>query len=79
MQSIGPSSDNRKVPVAQRTGFMTINEVSEFLRIPKRTLYEWVSQRRIPHFKFGGALLRFKFDEIETWTRQHYRAANALT
>jgi len=53
-------------------GYMTIKEASEFLRIPKRTLYEWVSQRRIPHFKFG-TMLRFKEDELEAWACQHHR------
>ena len=54
-------------------GFMTIQETADFLNIPKRTLYEWVNQRRIPHFKFGGSLLRFKTDEIEAWARGFYR------
>ena len=53
--------------------FMTIREVSAFLCIPKRTLYEWVNQRRIPHFKLGGTLLRFRHDEIEEWTREQHR------
>ena len=60
------------------TGFMTVGEVSEFLHIPKRTIYEWVNQRRLPHYKLGGTLLRFRIEEIELWAREQRREIEAF-
>lgn len=51
--------------------YMPIGELSAYLGIPKWTLYQWVSQRRIPHYKLGG-LLRFKREEIEDWARGNF-------
>ncbi|MHB2026816.1 MAG: helix-turn-helix domain-containing protein [Elusimicrobiota bacterium] len=51
-------------------GYMNVDELTEYLGIAKWTLYQWVSQQRIPHYKFGG-LLRFRNTEIEAWTEQH--------
>ena len=62
-----------KAAVAFKAGFMTIQQVSELLCIPKRTLYEWVNQRRIPYYKMGGTLLRFRVDEIEGWASDQHR------
>ena len=50
--------------------YMDVGELAEQLGIPKWTLYQWVSQQRIPHYKFGG-LLRFRNTEIEAWAQQH--------
>ena len=41
-----------------------INELSRRLSIAKGTLYNWVSQGRVP-FKKIGRCLRFDWDEIE--------------
>ncbi|MEK7859301.1 MAG: helix-turn-helix domain-containing protein [Elusimicrobiota bacterium] len=73
MSQAAPEALSSKTAAISAASFMTIKEVSEFLRIPKRTLYEWVSQRRIPHFKFGPAVLRFRADEIEAWARHHHK------
>ena len=45
-----------------------INELARRLRIPKRTLYNWVYPRRIPFVKLGRAL-RFDAEEIERIVR----------
>ncbi|HVA67189.1 MAG TPA: helix-turn-helix domain-containing protein [Elusimicrobiota bacterium] len=56
-------------------GFMTVDAVARHLSVSRRTVYEWVSQRRIPFYKIGGTLLRFQPDEIERWTRESFQAA----
>ena len=38
--------------------YLNINELSEYIGIPKGTLYVWACQKRIPYAKIGG-LLRF--------------------
>jgi putative molybdopterin biosynthesis protein len=50
--------------------FLTVLEVAEMLRLKPRTIYNMVSQRRIPFRKAGRQLL-FDVGEIEEWTRSN--------
>ncbi|MCX5814013.1 MAG: helix-turn-helix domain-containing protein [Proteobacteria bacterium] len=45
-------------------GFLTIEEVSQYLSVKISTLYARVSE--IPHYKVGS-LLRFKKEDIDAW------------
>jgi excisionase family DNA binding protein len=47
--------------------FLTVEEVAEMLRIKARTVYEMVSQNRIP-FRKAGRRTVFLLDEILDWT-----------
>lgn len=47
---------------------LNINEVSEYLRISIKTLYQWTSQRRIPHFKQGN-MIRFDIEELDQFIK----------
>jgi excisionase family DNA binding protein len=51
-----------------RPKFLNVKEVAELLRIKTRTVYEMVSQRRIPYRKVGDRTI-FLLDEILEWTR----------
>jgi excisionase family DNA binding protein len=48
--------------------YIGIQELSEYLSIPKGTIYVWVCHRRIPYAKVGK-LLRFDLQEIENWLK----------
>jgi excisionase family DNA binding protein len=48
--------------------FLNVKEVAELLRTKPRTIYEWVSQRRIPFRKAGDRTI-FLLDEILQWTQ----------
>lgn len=50
------------------TQLMTPAQCAEFLQVKIDTLYVWVSNRKIPFRKVGGAL-RFDFDEVREWTK----------
>jgi putative molybdopterin biosynthesis protein len=50
--------------------FLTVGEIAEMLRLKPRTIYNMVSQRRIPFRKAGRQLL-FDVGEIEEWTRSN--------
>ena len=43
-------------------------ELSQYLDMKPDTIYSWIWQRKIPHFKVGG---RVKFDllEIDEWLK----------
>ena len=48
--------------------FMTIEELSEYLRLSVHTLYKMAQQGRIPALK-AGAAWRFKKEEIDEWMK----------
>jgi putative molybdopterin biosynthesis protein len=48
--------------------FLTVPEVAALLRLSERTIYDMVSQRRIPFRKAGDRTL-FDRDEILAWTK----------
>ena len=51
-----------------RPMFLDVKEVAELLRIKRRTVYEMVSQGRIPYRKAGDRTI-FLLDEILEWTQ----------
>ena len=51
-----------------RPKFLNVKELAELLRIKTRTVYEMVSQERIPYRKAGDRTI-FLLDEILEWTR----------
>ncbi len=53
---------------------MTVQEVSDYLRVSERTVYEWATQGTIPCGKLGTTW-RFKRSEVEKWVDQHLSAS----
>ena len=51
-----------------RPKFLNVKELAELLRIKTRTVYEMVSQGRIPYRKAGDRTI-FLLDEILEWTQ----------
>jgi excisionase family DNA binding protein len=50
--------------------FLNVKEVAMLLRIAPRTVYDMVSQRRIPFRKAGDRTI-FDRDEILGWTKKN--------
>jgi len=48
---------------------MTIEEVSEYLRVSERTVYDWAQKGQLPGGKLGTTW-RFKRSEIENWVNR---------
>ena len=46
--------------------FVTIKELSKFLKVKESTLYSWVHNSLIPYHKLNG-VVRFDMVEIENW------------
>jgi excisionase family DNA binding protein len=61
-------STNRASTNEVRPKFLNVKELAELLRIKTRTVYEMVSQGRIPYRKAGDRTI-FLLDEILEWTR----------
>jgi excisionase family DNA binding protein len=45
---------------------LTVQEISELLKVPRSYVYGLTHQKRIPHLKIQG-LLRFRQSHIEEW------------
>src|SRR5688572_3110498 len=56
--------------------FLSVKELAELLRIKTRTIYEMVSQGRIPYRKVGDRTI-FLLDEILEWTRPNAKREHA--
>jgi excisionase family DNA binding protein len=56
----------------KRPKFLNVKELSEMLRLKTRTIYDMVSQGRIPYRKAGDRTI-FLLDEILEWTKPHSR------
>jgi excisionase family DNA binding protein len=57
---------------SEQPRFLTVAEVAELLRLKPRTIYEMVSERRIPYRKAGDRTI-FLLDEILRWTKPYDR------
>ena len=49
-----------------KPNFMTVDEVAEYLRMKKVTIYKHAQEGKIPAFKFGSTW-RFKKSRIDKW------------
>jgi excisionase family DNA binding protein len=58
--------DDKKLNFDQFGSLMTIDEVAEYLRVKKRTVYDWVKKGKIPAIKAVG-LWRFRRERIDAW------------
>lgn len=50
---------------------MTIEEVASYLRVKKRTIYDWLKKGKIPAIKTVGQW-RFKKEKIDAWLDSKY-------
>ena len=50
--------------------FLDVKELADMLRLKTRTIYDMVSEGRIPYRKAGDRTI-FLLDEILDWTKPH--------
>jgi len=48
------------------SGLMTIEDLADYLKVTRRTIYDWLKQNKIPAVKLVGQW-RFKKDKIDAW------------
>jgi excisionase family DNA binding protein len=48
------------------TSLMTIDDLAAYLKVTRRTIYEWLKTGKIPALKLVGQW-RFKKDKIDAW------------
>ena len=49
---------------------LSVTEAADFLGIKKSTLYEWIIQKKVPHYKVGR-LVKFKRESLEAWLKEN--------
>lgn len=49
-----------------REKYITVDELSEYLRVHKITIYRMLKQRKLPAFRIGGDW-RFNLETIKQW------------
>lgn len=47
-------------------GLMTIDDLARYLKVTRRTIYEWLKLHKIPAVKLIGQW-RFRKDKIDAW------------
>ncbi len=47
-------------------GLMTLEDLAEYLKVTRRTIYEWLKHNKIPAVKLVGQW-RFRKDKIDAW------------
>jgi len=64
--------EERKGMVIANGGLMTIEEVAAYLKVTRRTIYEWLKHNKIPAIKLVGQW-RFRRDKIEAWIENKFQ------
>ena len=54
-----------------------IDELAEYLKLKKQTIYNWLHQRKISGIKVGG-VWRFDRRDIESWLKSRRRQSKPL-
>ena len=49
---------------------LTPREAAAYLKVAVQTLYDWVSERKVPVERAGRAL-RFRRSDLDTWLKRH--------
>ncbi|MFH1339273.1 MAG: helix-turn-helix domain-containing protein [Candidatus Omnitrophota bacterium] len=55
-----------------RHQLMDIDELAEYLRLKRQTIYNWLHQNKISGIKIGG-VWRFNKRDIDNWLRSKQR------
>lgn len=50
---------------------LNIEEASEYLGVAEKTLYHWVSMKKIPFVKLSHKVLRFDNEKIDGWIEEN--------
>jgi excisionase family DNA binding protein len=52
--------------------YLTLSDAVEYTGLAKQTLYNFVWQKRIPHYKPSRRKILFKTKELDAWIEEHF-------
>jgi len=61
----------------QESDIITVDEFVDLYDVARSTVYAWVHQKRIPHYKPNARILRFKRSEIDAFMLQNRVASQS--
>ena len=64
-----------KKMVKQRNRLMDIDELADYLRLKRQTIYNWLHQKKISGIKIGG-VWRFNKRDVDNWLKSKRRQAD---
>lgn len=56
---------------------LDVEELADYLKLQKQTIYNWLNQRKISGIKIGG-VWRFDKREVDKWLRSQARKAKPV-
>lgn len=62
--------NKKSVKPTESNDYLTIQEVSDLLRLSVSHIYTLTSQKKIPHIKLLGKKLLFQKDAINHWIKE---------
>ena len=54
------------------SGLMTIEDLADYLKVTRRTIYDWLKHNKVPALKVVGQW-RFKREKIDAWLENQSR------
>lgn len=54
---------------------LTVTEAAQYLRLAKLSVYQLVSQKRIPVVRLSARCIRFRVSDLEEWIASHLHPA----
>ena len=46
---------------------LTVSEIAKYLNFKPRTIYKWVQEKSIPHYRLSTKVVRFDLATIDAW------------
>lgn len=65
------------IPSNPMENLLTVDQLSEYLQISKRTVYDWVHVGYVPCYKFPKGV-RFKVIDVERWLKKRKRGGRSI-
>jgi len=51
--------------------FLTIDELSIYLKVSKPTIYKWLARKQIPHTRVNKRVIRFDLEKINAFMEKN--------
>jgi excisionase family DNA binding protein len=51
--------------------YLTINELSLYLKVSKPTIYGWIAKNLIPYIRINKRVIRFDIEKVDAFMRKN--------
>jgi excisionase family DNA binding protein len=57
--------------------YVTAKEIADYLGVARSTIYDWVRDEFIPHYRVSERKILFRKSEIDEWMTQRHNAGRS--